>query len=93
MAPSPVCLLLNLAGVVEIGGPCAAFDWYDLYILVLQHLSCRNEPAGCSNSALFVDVVWEMLQLRSTNASYARLISITEVIVILFLLRGKPVSF
>jgi hypothetical protein len=87
MAPSLVCLLLNLTGVVEIGGPCAAFDWYDM---VLQPLSCRNEPAGCSYSALCVDVVLGDVPAKYEwgIVSVARLISIADVIVILFLLRG-----
>ncbi len=63
MAPSPVCLLLNLTGVVEIGGPCAAFDWYDM---VLQPLSCRNEPAGVPILRCVLMLFWEMFQL-STN--------------------------
>lgn len=63
-----------------------------IYILVLQPLSCRKEPAGCSNSALCVDVVLGDVAAKKYEwgiASDARLISIAEVIVILFLLRGQ----
>jgi len=101
MAPSPVCLLLNLAGVVKIGGPCAAFDWYydinsGIAALILTQRTCWLLVVPILRCVLML--CWEMLQLLKygTNGGskkFARLISIAAVIVILFLLRGKPVSF
>ena len=64
MAPSPVCLLLNLAGVVKIGGPCAAFDWYDIYSGIAPYLAATNLLVVPILRCVLM-LFWEMLQLSN----------------------------